>query len=313
MNCIICDSVMDKSQICSCCGFDQGRNVLDYPSLAPQIPADSLQKLRRAWAKKNEGKLPCPKCGGFAFSVLTKERTLSCRRCGFRFPTGGVARILGLTERPPELDLKLNPNPNPKPRPETSAAGAGQDEINWGIDTDSGELVISGKGRIQNYMTGKTPWYSYRWILRKVVIEEGVTEIGDFAFYGCSRLTELILPQSLRRIGNSSFGYCPKLDSLALPAGLERIGENAFKFCSALQEVVLPAGLSQLGPSAFLSCVNLEKVTFSCREPQIGKNAFFLCDQLKAVDYAGTRDEWFALMSNRENDGLARIPVRCLG
>lgn len=300
MNCIICDSVMDKSDICPGCGFDQGQNYLLYPSLAPQIPAESLRDLRMAWAKKNEGKLPCPKCGNFGFSVLTREKTLSCCRCGFRFPQGGVARILGLT------DSALPPPSEPETEP-------GQEEIKWGIDTDSGELVISGSGRIQNYTTGKTPWYSYRWILRKVVIEEGITEIGDFAFYGCSRLTELQLPQSLRRIGSSAFGYCPRLETLTLPAGLRTIEENAFKFCSALRELELPAGLTQVGQSAFLSCVNLEKLTVSSRRLQIGRNAFYLCDQLAGVVYAGTREEWFKLLSSRENDGLARIPVRCLG
>ncbi|MBR3474774.1 MAG: leucine-rich repeat domain-containing protein [Oscillospiraceae bacterium] len=300
MNCIICDSVMEQSGKCPACGFDQGQNYLLYPSLVSQVPAESLRELRRAWAKKNEGKLPCPKCGSFGFSVLIGEKTLSCNRCGFRFSRGGVARILGLAEDTAE-------------QPESdSESGQEPDEIRWGIDTDSGELVISGRGRIQNFQTGKTPWYSYRWILRKVVIEEGVTEIGDFAFYGCSRLEELQLPTSLRRIGNSAFGYCPKLEKVQLPEKLSRIGENAFKFCSALREIKLPGGLSSLGESAFLSCVNVEKLIISSTRPQIGKNAFYLCDQLSRIDYVGTQEEWIALMRSRENDGLARTPVRCL-
>ena len=318
MNCVICDSAMNERGVCPACGFDEGRNLLSHPSLAAQVPSDALRTLRKAWARKNEGKLQCPRCGRFAFSLLTREKALDCTGCGYRMPRRELAGLLGFMDLglPVQADWPVGGASAPAEFARETAATPPETEeggrITWGIDRDSGELVISGSGAMENYLIGKAPWNSYRWTIRRIVVEEGVTGIGSYAFYGCSKLTELVLPRSLRRIGDNAFGYCPKLAALSLPDQLEEIGENAFKFCSALEELALPASLKLVRQGAFLSCVNLKRLTVSPRDLRIKNGAFSFCTQLAEVVFGGTRQEWERIVNSREDDGLAHKPVRCL-
>lgn len=83
------------------------------------------------------------------------------------------------------------------------------------------------------------------------VVPEGVQAIGDYAFYGCSTLQNLILPSSLREIGHFSFAMCFDLNSVNLPQGLVSIGDFAFAGCHGVAGYHLPASLSQIGCCAF--------------------------------------------------------------
>ena len=81
-------------------------------------------------------------------------------------------------------------------------------EITWTL-SDDGTLTISGAD-MPNYSSyhGTIPWYSQRENIKKVVIEDGVTNIGNCAFYECTNLNSITIPNSITIIGNSSFYYC---------------------------------------------------------------------------------------------------------
>ena len=89
------------------------------------------------------------------------------------------------------------------------------------------------------------------------VIPEGVTMIGDHAFWGCSGLTSVTLPKSLTAIEMCAFQACTGLTGIVIPAGVCRIGEDAFAECTALARVTLPAGLEDIAPDAFAGCDQL--------------------------------------------------------
>ena len=80
-------------------------------------------------------------------------------------------------------------------------------------------------------------------------------EIGEKAFYDCSRLTSLTLPVGITSIGYDAFAYCSGLTSLTLPAGITSIGEYAFYGCSGLTSLTLPAGITSIGEYAFIFCI----------------------------------------------------------
>ena len=95
----------------------------------------------------------------------------------------------------------------------------------------------------------------------KLVIPEGVTSIGSYAFAGCSGLTEVAFPNSVTNIGNSSFMDCSGLMELALPSSVVKIGTWAFRGCSGLTEVEIPHGVKVIGGGVFLDCSSLTKIT----------------------------------------------------
>jgi hypothetical protein len=86
------------------------------------------------------------------------------------------------------------------------------------------------------YSSDGAPWYRYRASITSVVIGEGVTSIGGYAFYGCHLTGTLTIPSSVTSIGESAFSGCP-LTSLIIGSGVATIGEMAFSYCGNLTAV----------------------------------------------------------------------------
>ena len=80
------------------------------------------------------------------------------------------------------------------------AQGTCGDGLTWILDSD-GTMTISGSGSMYNYRSGTAPWYSHMNDIKTLVLEEGITSVGDYAFYLCKNLTELTLVDSLETIG----------------------------------------------------------------------------------------------------------------
>ena len=101
-------------------------------------------------------------------------------------------------------------------------------EVFWTLDND-GLLTISGSGNMyDNYHASYAPWDKYSNLIKKVVIEEGITKIGDRAFTTCTNITDIILPEGLYYIGDSAFGG--NKETLKLPSSIQAIGDgNKFK------------------------------------------------------------------------------------
>ena len=115
------------------------------------------------------------------------------------------------------------------------------------------------------------------------MVPEGVVDIGDGAFRGCTALEEVSLPEGVESIGASAFGQCLALASVELPDSLRTIGFEAFYKCTALRTLDLGGGLREIGRDAFYACTALESVQFGECLETIGNWAFFRCSPLASV------------------------------
>lgn len=108
----------------------------------------------------------------------------------------------------------------------------------------------------------------------EVVISEGITEIGEMAFFEGAGIQKLTLPKSLKTIGYSAFGRCWQLKTVKFSEGLVSIGEKAFFEVGQMSSIVLPSTLKTIEKEAFLSCDNLKKVVIKNSNVKIGSKAF---------------------------------------
>ena len=138
-------------------------------------------------------------------------------------------------------------------------------DVNWSFDDATGTLTISGTGAMQDWGSGNNvPWYDFCSSIKTIVIENGVTSIGDYAFNYCPSVTSVDIPDSVTSIGNCAFIYCTSLTSVNIPDSVESIGEGAFYGCSALTSVTIGKSIGSIGVNAFHNCIDLETVNVSC-------------------------------------------------
>lgn len=173
------------------------------------------------------------------------------------------------------------PDPNPDPNPGTVQGYCG-DDLTWTLSEDD-MLTISGTGEMWDYPEDYPGWYQYMRRVKTCVVEEGVTSIGDWAFYECSALTHIELPDSLTSIGYGAFVRCSGLTMVDMGTGVEIIDEGAFSGCSSLTDVVLPESVTSIGNDAFYGCINLYSVDFGAGLTSIGDYAFGECYVLDDV------------------------------
>ncbi|MBR5983374.1 MAG: leucine-rich repeat domain-containing protein, partial [Bacteroidales bacterium] len=164
----------------------------------------------------------------------------------------------------------------------SGTCGADGDNLTWELSCDS-VLTISGSGAMANYGFDDQPWYSNKEKIHTVIIEDGVTSIGNSAFYGCSGLTcDLTIPENCISIGSNAFRGCSGLTgTLTIPNSVTSIGNGAFSDCSGLTEVTIPNSVTSIGNYAFSDCVGLTgELTIPEYCISIGSNAFRGCSGL---------------------------------
>ena len=127
----------------------------------------------------------------------------------------------------------------------TANSGSCGENVTWAFDEVNGTLTISGTGDMENYGAYSMPWYGYQNQITAVVIEPGVTTIGDSAFEYCL-LTSVSIPDSVTAIGDNAFYDCYKLTGLRLPDSICEIGECVFAN-TGIVEIVLPEGIAPVG------------------------------------------------------------------
>ena len=167
-----------------------------------------------------------------------------------------------------------------------ASSGTCGDKLTWSL-SDDGTLTISGTGKMKdygdNYGMSVAPWYVGSSQVKTVIIEDGVTSIGDRAFDGCTKLTRVVIPDSVTSIGYSSFRGCYSLPSVAIPDSVTSIGDSAFAYCKVLTGITLSGSVTSIGSCAFQSCDSLTSVTMQNGVTDIGDNAFTYCKNLTSV------------------------------
>jgi hypothetical protein len=146
----------------------------------------------------------------------------------------------------------------------------------------NGLLKISGSGNMNDYYIGNSPFYLNKDI-KEIVIGDGVTSIGDCAFWGCSSLTSIEISDGVTSIGMSVFDSCSSLTSIEIPVGVTRLKDFVFYGCSSLTSIAIPAGVTSIGSSAFESCSSLTSIAILAGVTSIGESAFKDCSNLNTI------------------------------
>ena len=110
-----------------------------------------------------------------------------------------------------------------------------------------------------------------------------VTNIGNYAFYGCTGLTNVTIPDSVTSIGDYAFDGCTGLSSVTIGKRVTRIGDEAFDGCTGLTSVTIGNSVKIIGRSAFYGCTGLTSITIPGSVTSIGDYAFKGCSGLKSV------------------------------
>lgn len=189
-----------------------------------------------------------------------------------------------------------------------SAASSGTcgDRVTWNL-SDDGVLKISGTGEMYNFKyPDYSPWYSLRNSINSVLIDSGVTTIGDYAFRNCEGLEEISipngiisvgmaafetcfslqgisLPNSVAEIGESAFESCTSLKSFSIPSSVSCISRNMFAYCSYLEEIDIPDSITTVEDYAFSNCAGLTDISIPDSVTSLGDFAFWGCEALKKI------------------------------
>ncbi len=202
--------------------------------------------------------------------------------------------------------------------PTDHSGKCGQD-VTYELEESTGILTISGSGPMESYSSGKAPWFSQKYLITSIEIDDAVTSIGDFAFEGCTSIKSIVIPDSVESIGASAFENCTKLATVNLGKSVNSINETVFKGCSSLvsytvsEENVsyasidgvlfgndkttlikypvaktdhiysIPDSVTTIRSSAFNGCTSLTSINIPDSVETIGVSAFADCTGLKEL------------------------------
>ncbi len=154
------------------------------------------------------------------------------------------------------------------------------DEVDWTLDSN-GVLTISGTGDMWDYYVSGAPWWNDD--IEKIIIEDGVTHIGMYAFQDCEDATAVTIGSDVKTIGDYAFLRCRSITSIKIPNKVSSIGKDVFSDCTKLKTVVLGQQLKTIGISAFSNCTSLTEITLPESVTDIGDRAFDTCEALDDV------------------------------
>ena len=193
----------------------------------------------------------------------------------------------------------------------TTAATEGDFGVNnclhWKVTSTftSKTLTITGSGAMPDFdfpNGNLAPWWNYEALgmnalseidfdikgnLKRVIIGDGVTNVGDYALFFLPAATQVTLPESVTSIGRYGIAMCSKLTGLSIPKSVTGIGDFGLAG-NGLTAVTLPDGLQSLGRGAFDSCASLTNTTLPAAITAVPGKCFADCTKLLNVKYAGT-------------------------
>ena len=190
---------------------------------------------------------------------------------------------------------------------DTVAEGTCGTSATWTLDSE-GTLTISGTGEMDNMGWKTAPWYSYSTNIKKIVVGDGITYIGQNSFLFLESVTSVTIGSGVKSIGDYAFYEDTALTSVYIPAGVETMGYGVFKYCSVLTTVTfaehsvlteipyecfaycyklslvnIPSDVTTIGGYAFTDCYELKDLTVPANVTTIEGSAFRNCDGLTSV------------------------------
>ena len=146
-------------------------------------------------------------------------------------------------------------------------SGTCGNNLTWTLD-NKGTLTISGIGEMNNYdntYSNQAPWYAKT--ITDVVINSGVTTIGNYAFDACYGLKSVTIPTGVLSIGESAFSVCSRLPNITLPDSVITVGKDAFHGCGSLTSVTIPDSVANINEGAFSRCERLITINVNLNNP----------------------------------------------
>ncbi len=140
-------------------------------------------------------------------------------------------------------------------------SGNGGENVTWSYDTITKELVISGQGPMRDFFRDYSEWKKYQYEVKSVVIESGVTRIGDEAFFQFYKLEKVSIPDTVTEIGMGAFCGCWSLTDVEIGDNVRLIDYYAFHSCESLKSVKIGSGVSEIVENVFAFCEKLESIT----------------------------------------------------
>ena len=169
-------------------------------------------------------------------------------------------------------------------------AGTCGENVTWTLNGTT--LTISGNGVIEDYQEfTPAPWNKYANEICSIIVEDGVTGIGDFAFFDLPKVSAVDLADSVTVIGDYGFYGCGALQLLNLGNGLTEICRSAFEECSSLMTVKLPEGLKQIGFHGFYRCESIKSITVPSTVTIMGTTVFAYCTNLRSAQIMAQIEE----------------------
>ncbi len=215
------------------------------------------------------------------------------------------------TETSGEEEEKIKPASSFSPQEDktlTISSIKADNSISWSLN--NGVLTISGSGRMEDYSSSGSPWYSDRSSVSSIVVSEGITYIGRYAFLG-TYATEVALPDSLTEIGEGAFYQCSKLTGVTIPDKTTVLGTAAFAECSALTEITLGSSVTEIGDYA-LQDTALTSLTLPASLTEIKPETCYNCKKLTEYVVASgnsTYSSAYGVLFNKNKTKLIRYPM----
>lgn len=167
---------------------------------------------------------------------------------------------------------------------ELVASGRCGDRLTWELRGDT--LIISGTGDMWDFNEpGSFCWDPYLGEdhIGTIILPEGLTRIGNYAFCGFHGLERVTIPRGVTTIGENAFWNCTSLRSVNIPNGVTEIGYGAFAGCESLTSVAVPSSVKTIGEYAFYDCGSLTSAIIYEGVKRIGGGAFAGCENLTSV------------------------------
>ena len=232
-------------------------------------------------------------------------------------PVGRTADADTSSAAEPSFDQLRAPSAEPLQSASVVDSGTVGENVTWTL-TDDGTLTISGEGEIPDQSSIGAPWHKHKSSITHIVIENGITRIGSYAFYYCDSAIDVTMANSVTAIGNEAFRYCSALESVKLPASLSSLAVDAFQGCGSLQAIdveagsesfrsvdgvlyskdmktlvafpggrtgafTVPEGVETIGDSSFRES-SLSEVTLPSSVKTIGSHAFYYSNNLSTIN-----------------------------
>ena len=204
---------------------------------------------------------------------------------------------------------------------EMTGASGEWDNISWELNCRTGELIVRGEGKMPSLKNlpieivyDQIPWYEFRSYIKKVIIEDGITEVIESAFRECDALTEVYIGADVCKINAYAFAesvhiekivvspqndhflsennvlftkdktklvkFPAKIETYSIPSTVTTVGEGAFWNCTELTDITFPNRLDTIEGSAFRQCTGLKEITFPSSLTTIREYSFENCDGL---------------------------------